>query len=57
MFDCPIGVVKAIVPVVGVAHDDPVGSLYIIGVVKATVRPIPKLPTLVGLAKCHCGSN
>ena len=57
MFDCPIGVVKAIVPVVGVTHDDLVGSLCIIGVIRAMVRPIPKLPTLVGLAKCHCGSN
>jgi len=46
MFGCPFDVVKAIIPVVHVTHDDLVGSLCING--------IPKWP---GYANYHCGSN
>ena len=54
MLDSPV---KAEVLVVGVTDDDPVGSLFIIGMIRATVRPIPKLTTLVGCANYHCGSS
>ena len=54
MLDSPV---KAEVLVVGVTDDDPVGSLFIIGMIRATVRPIPESPTLVGRANCHCGSS
>ena len=57
MFDGLIGVVKAKVPMVGVTHDDPVGGLCIIGVMRVTERLIPKFAIPVGLANCHCGSN
>ncbi|KAK9988308.1 hypothetical protein SO802_028547 [Lithocarpus litseifolius] len=51
------GVVKAEVSMVGVTDDDPVGSLLIIVMIRATVRPILELPTPVGCASCHCGSS
>ena len=57
MLDSSISVVKAEVLVVGVTDNDPVGSLFITGMIRATVRPIPESPTLVGRANCHCESS